>query len=54
MPEGTTVGQALEEHADLPGGVKGIAMLVNSAPAKRDKKLKDGDTLKVFRPVAGG
>jgi sulfur carrier protein ThiS len=54
MPEGTTVGQLLEKHADLPGGTKGISILVNSVPAKRDKKLSDGDTLKVYRPVAGG
>jgi sulfur carrier protein ThiS len=54
MPDGATVGQALERHASLPGGTKGIAILVNSVPAKRGKELFDGDTLKIYRPVAGG
>ncbi len=53
-PPGATVGQVLEQYAGLAGDMKGIAMLVNGAPAKRDKVLFDGDTLKVYRPVAGG
>ena len=52
MPLEATVGELLD-HFQVPPDKPKI-ILVNGIHADRDHTLKEGDTLAVFPPVAGG
>lgn len=59
VPDGSTVSQVLSGYAAKHGlaffqDMRGVALLVNHAPAKANTELQDGDILRVFRPSAGG
>ena len=52
VPEGTTVADVikmLKIPEDIP-----LLRIVNSVHVKPDYRLKDGDTLALFPPIAGG
>ncbi len=52
VPEGKTVTELLDE-LKIPPEMPKIVFL-NGLHAKGDEKLKDGDRLTVFPPIAGG
>ena len=55
--EASTVREILELLSDcgIPGkDLNGCAILVNGASATKRSKLKDGDTVVLMSPVAGG
>ena len=52
MPLDATVGELLDQLQVPPD--KPRIILVNGVHARRDHNLKEGDTLAVFPPVAGG
>jgi sulfur-carrier protein len=52
VPDGKTVTEVLEE-LKIPPEMPKIVFL-NGLHAKGDEKLKDGDRLTVFPPIAGG
>ena len=60
VPEGATVKEALEIYRqkyraeDILGSMGGISILVNGSRGGLEQKLKDKDSLKVFKPMIRG
>jgi molybdopterin converting factor small subunit len=52
LPEETTVGQAIRSLG-IPDATPRIAV-INGLDAGPEQPLRDGDTLSVFPPLAGG
>ncbi|NOX19913.1 MAG: MoaD/ThiS family protein [Nitrospirae bacterium] len=52
VPEGTTVADVIK-MLKIPESVP-LLRIVNAVHVKPDYKLKDGDTLALFPPIAGG
>lgn len=52
IPESTTVNQVLD-ILQIPEDIPKI-LLINGIQKSHDDSLKDGDTLSVFPPIAGG
>ena len=45
---------ALAAHGISPNELKGCVILINGSSANKRSKLKDGDTVVLMSPVAGG
>ncbi len=58
MPEGATVQTLLElltvEHPDMERALGFVMVAVNRKTVESEHKLKDGDEVSVFPPIAGG
>jgi molybdopterin converting factor subunit 1 len=58
VPEGTTVGQLLEQLGQSQAGLdlsgRALYAAVNQEYAQVDRVLQTGDTLALFPPVSGG
>jgi molybdopterin converting factor small subunit len=52
LPEGATVGDLLK-HLGIPDGMAAL-LLVNGTHQPPETVLKDGETLAMFPPLAGG
>ena len=53
LPDGASVGDALDRLGELAGGVP-LVMAVNREYAPRDQVLDPGDELALIPPVSGG
>jgi molybdopterin converting factor subunit 1 len=53
LPDGACVGDALEQLADVAGGIR-VVMAVNREYARADAPLSPGDELALIPPVSGG
>ncbi len=53
LPEGTTVGQLVEQELGIPPQVV-KTVFINGVTRDMDYVLADGDRVGIFPPVAGG
>jgi len=53
LENGTNLAQLLKDEIRFPSQIP-ILVLVNGLHAKKEHRLKDGDRISVFSPMAGG